>query len=96
MLLLFCIYGALGKKAFCRILNTVIGLLDELQAQMSRDCRFLLFLHHNYQVSLSGYTFITIFFWSNHQSRNQLTVALWVIKLFTSYHFSDVRVSGDI
>ncbi len=28
------------------------GLLAELQARMSRDCRFLLFWHHNYQVSL--------------------------------------------
>ncbi len=27
------------------------GLLAELQARMSRDCRFLLFWHHNYQVS---------------------------------------------
>ena len=29
------------------------GLLAELQARMSRDCRFLLFWHHNYQVSLN-------------------------------------------
>ena len=28
------------------------GLLAEIQARMSRSCRFLLFLHHNYQVSL--------------------------------------------
>ncbi len=29
------------------------GLLAELQVRMSRDCRFLLFWHHNYQVSLT-------------------------------------------
>ena len=29
------------------------GLLAELQARMSRDCRFSLFLHHNYQVTLN-------------------------------------------
>ncbi len=28
------------------------GLLALIQAKMSRSCRFLLFLHHNYQVSL--------------------------------------------
>ncbi len=28
------------------------GLLTELQAPMSRKCRFLLFFHHNYQVFL--------------------------------------------
>ncbi len=31
------------------------GLLIELQARTSKSCRFLLFLHHNYQVSLSCY-----------------------------------------
>ena len=29
-------------------------LLAELQAKMSKDCRFLLFWHHNYQESLSN------------------------------------------
>ncbi len=29
------------------------GLLAKLQAIMSQDSRFLLFLHHNYQVSLN-------------------------------------------
>ncbi len=29
-----------------------VGFLTELQARVSRGCRFLLFLHHNYQVSL--------------------------------------------
>ncbi len=29
------------------------GLLTELQAQMSRGCIFLLFWHHNYQVTLN-------------------------------------------
>ncbi len=28
------------------------GLLAKIQARTSRSCRFLLFLHHNYQVSL--------------------------------------------
>ncbi len=30
------------------------GLLTELQAKMSRGCRFLLFWHHNYWVTLSN------------------------------------------
>ncbi len=32
--------------------NSAKNHITELQARTSRDCRFLLFLHHNYQVSL--------------------------------------------
>ena len=33
--------------------NCIRVKLAELQARMSRGCRFWLFLHHNYQVSLT-------------------------------------------
>ncbi len=39
-----------GKCIFARFQKD--GLLAELQARMSRGCRILLFLHHDYQVSL--------------------------------------------
>ena len=35
------------------------GILAELQARVSRDCRFLVFYHHNYQLSLRVYDMIT-------------------------------------
>ncbi len=38
------------KKAFCWILKR--WLLAELQAKMSRDCGYLLFWHHSYDVTL--------------------------------------------
>ena len=38
------------------------GLLAEIWARMSRSCRFLLFLHHNYQVSL---TFFRTVHWAS-------------------------------
>ncbi len=41
----------IGLKGFCRILKRFL-LLAELQAKMSRNCNFLLFWHHNYEVSL--------------------------------------------
>ncbi len=34
------------------------GLLAELQATTSKSCRFLLFWHHNYQVSLNDKHFL--------------------------------------
>ncbi len=45
------IYGVLGKRAFCQILKN--GLLAELEGRTSRSCRYLLFWHHKYQVSLT-------------------------------------------
>ena len=52
MLLLFSQLWNIGQKGlFVGIWKD--GLLTELQARTSRDCRFLLFLHHNYQVSLT-------------------------------------------
>ncbi len=39
------------KKSEC---NIPFRLLAEVQARMSKGCRFLLFLHHNYQVSLKN------------------------------------------
>ena len=38
------------KKDFGGFLKD--GILTELQAKMSTSCRFLIFWHHNYQVTL--------------------------------------------
>ncbi len=57
------------------------AILAELQAQMSRGCRFLLFLHHTYQVSLKSVLNTSSICAKNYIIRDYLK---WLLILYQS------------